>query len=283
MRVVARLLTIFCLLPVATLAQVPSTMDTSHYAPPPDSLRTLDSTYRARKAVLDTWIRAQRSVAHPQEDFISVYLMYGGYLQILPRDINQFFSERALRPSPKDDRENYGTVDRSFLLGAQAQLSKSWGIYVEYDLTMKFANTTIDSNYPGLQGAEESLDFTEHSFVVGGMFMFYSGQFYRLRANGGIGALIVLTSETESPSGASRNASATGYQFNFDVLNDFRVMDRLSFTLDLLARTVTTGTLKTSDGKAIDQPFGNRKSALSIAPTASNVVYGLAAGLVYYF
>ncbi|MDP4199406.1 MAG: hypothetical protein Q8922_09760 [Bacteroidota bacterium] len=274
---------LFCLcISTQVLAQA---ADSTGYQPPVDSTRSYDSIYRARKAMLDTWIRAQRTVARPQEDFISLYLMYGGYLQVLPRDINQFFSERALRPSPMTDRENYGTVDRAISLGAEAQLSKMWGIYVEYDFMAKYANTVIDSNAFALKNAEEEVDLTEHAFVVGGMVVLYSSQFYRLRANGGIGGIVALVSESEADSGVShtRSSSATGYQVNFDLLNDFRVMDRMSFTLDLLARTTTTGSLKTSDGTTIEKPFGKRATSLSIAPTATNVVYGLAAGLVYYF
>ena len=259
-----------------------SVRDTSRYALPADSLRVLDSAYRARKALLDQWIHTQRKAARPQEDFMSIYANYGAYLQILPRDLNQYFSERSLRPSPMTDRDNYGTVDRAIMLGGSAQLSQSWGIFAEYNLIAKFSNTVIDSNFPGLFNAEEALDLIEHSFVVGGMFVVYSSEFYRLRADGGIGAMIALSSETET-GGFSRSASATGYQFNFDILNDFRIMESASFTIDLLARTVTTGTLKTSDGKTLDTPFGKRITPLTIAPTASNNLFGFAAGLVYYF
>lgn len=250
----------------------------------PDSARMLDSTYRARKAELDGWIRTQRATAHPQEDFISVYAGYGGYLQILPRDLNQFFSERSLRPNPMSDRNVYGGVDREIIISGQAQLAQTWGIYVEYDFTAKFSNTIIDdTTVPGLFNAEEELDLYEHSLVAGGMVVIYSGPFYRLRAEGGFGAVYALTSETESTSGASRSASASGSQINFDLLNDFRISPSASFTLDLLYRTVTTGELKTSSGQTIDAPFGVRKTPLSLKPTASNIVYGAAAGLVIYF
>ena len=236
----------------------------------------------ARKALLDKWIGEQRKAAHPQEDFLSIYAAYGAYLQILPKDLNQFFSERTLRPNPTNDRNNYGTMDRAVILTGQAQLSHTWGIYFEYDYAVKFFNTIIDSNYAGLNGAEEELDLYEHSLVAGGMIVFYSSQFYRLRANGGIGAVFALTSETESPGGAARSASAMGYQINFDLLNDFRIMDRASFTLDFLTRSITTGTLKTSSGQTLDTQFGRGKP-LTLSPNASNVVYGFAAGLVYYF
>ncbi len=282
-KVFAPLFAILCLCAFEVHAQSPisASRDSSVYRPPTDSLRVLDSAYRARKALLDQWIHTQRKAAHPQEDFLSIYANYGAYLQILPRDINQFFSERCLRPKPLDDRENYGTVDRAIILGGAAQLSRSWGIFAEYDLTAKFANTVIDSNALGLLNAEESLDLIEHAFVVGGMFVLYSSEFYRLRANGGVGAVIALTSETET-GGFSRSASATGYQFNFDLLNDFRIVESMSFTIDILARTVTTGLLKTSDSKTLETPFGKRTTPLSIAPSASNNLFGFAAGLVFY-
>jgi hypothetical protein len=264
-----------------------SATDSATYAMPADSARALDSAYRARKAELDRWIRAQRGVANPQEDFISLYAGYGGYLQILPRDLNQLFSERTRPPSDlTSDRNAYSTVDRAVILSGQAQLAQTWGIYFEYDLVEKWFNTIVDStgfvpqpNY----GAQEELDLTEHSFIVGGMYVIYSGPFYRLRANGGIGGVIALTTETESPGGYSRSASATGYQINFDLLNDFRVSQGVSFTLDIVTRSVTTGELKTSGGQTLDAPFGARKTPLTIQPNASNVVYGLAAGLVIYF
>jgi hypothetical protein len=261
---------------------ISSAADSSRYRPPADSIRRYDSAYRARKAMLDQWIHQQKAYARPQEDFISVYAGYGGYLQILPRDLNQFFSERVLRPDPASDRNEYGTVDRAIILSGQAQLAESWGIYVEYDLLEKWANTQVDNNEFGQGGDIEELDLTEHSFVVGGMYVIYSGPWYRLRANGGIGGVVALTSETET-GGYSRSASATGYQFNFDLLNDFRVMQAASFTIDLLARTVTTGELKASDGQTLDAPFGVRKTPLTLKPNASNIVFGAAAGFVFYF
>jgi hypothetical protein len=255
-----------------------SVADSNQYRPSSDSIRLYDSAYQARKALLDRWIHEQHVAAHPQEDFISIYAGYGGYLQILPRDLNQLFSERAVRPNPMSDRNQYGTVDRAIILSGEAQLAETWGIYVEYDFIAKWANTQI-----GLAGPIEELDLTEHSFVVGGMYVLYSGPWYRLRANGGVGGIVALTSETESPGGYSRNASATGYQFNFDLLNDFRVIQAASFTIDLLTRTVTTGELKTSGGQTLDAPFGARKTPLSIKPNASNLVLGAAAGFVFYF
>jgi hypothetical protein len=260
--------------------------DSIGYALPADSVHKLDSAYRARKAELDRWVHAQQATAHPQEDFISLYAEYGGYLQILPRDINQLFSERTLRTDPASDRNEYATVDRAVIIGAQAQLASTWGIYFEYDLVEKWFNTIVDSvtKTQNISGAQEELDLTEHSFVVGGMFVLYSGRFYRLRLNGGIGGVVALTTETESPGSYSRAASAIGYQVNFDILNDFRIMQNLSFSLDILTRTITTGELKTSDGQTLDAPFGGgNPSRITLKPTASNIVYGLAAGLVYYF
>ncbi len=265
----------------------PTRTDSLGYALPANSVHKLDSAYRARKAELDRWVHAQQASAHPQEDFISVYAEYGGYLQILPRDINQLFSERTLRTDPASDRNEYATVDRAVIIGAQAQLASTGGIYFEYDLVAKWFNTSIDSVTPPpykISGAIEELDLTEHSFVVGGMFVLYSGRVYRLRLNGGIGGVVALTTETESPGNYSRSASAIGYQVNFDILNDFRIMQNLSFSLDILTRTITTGELKTPDGQTLDTPFGGgNPSRITFKPTASNVVYGLAAGLVYYF
>lgn len=252
--------------------------DSTNFQPPSDSLRALDSAYLARKAILDHWVHEQKAYARPQDDFISVYAGYGGDIQILPRDLNQLFSERSQRPNPAGDRDEFGTVDRAFLFSGQAQLSDEWGIYAEYDLTMKWFNTQI-----GLTGPTEELDLTEHGLVVGGMYVIYSGPWYRLRANGALGAVFALTSETESPGGYARSASAAGYQVNFDLLNDFRVMQNMSFTIDLLTRSVTTGELKTSGGQTLDSPFGAQRAPLSLKPTASNLAIGAAAGLVYYF
>ena len=266
--------------------QGPSTSpDSVVYAVPSDTVRALDSAYRARKAQLDQWIHAQRSTATPQEDFIGLYLAYGAYLQILPRDLNQFFSERTLRSDSLNDRNQYSTVDRGITIAGQAQLARTWGIYFEYDLIEKWFNTQISTGNPALNNAIEELDLTEHSFVVGGMYVLYSGPFYRLRANGGIGGVIALTTETESPGGyAARTASASGYQINFDLLNDFRVSQGVSFTIDLVVRSVTTGELKTSDGQTLDAPFGggNSSRTINLKPNASNMVYGAAAGLIFY-
>ncbi len=252
--------------------------DSSRYAPSADSARRLDSAYLARKAMLDRWVREQKRYARPQSDFISVYAGYGGYLQILPRDLNQVFSERSLRPDPASDRNQFGTVDRAFVLSGQAQLAETWGIYFEYDLTMEWFNTVVDAN-----NATEELDLTEHGLVVGGMYVIYNGPWFRLRAEGAMGGVVALTNETETPGNYARSASAAGYQVNFDLLNDFRVMQNMSFTIDLLTRTITTGELKTSGGQALDTPFGAYKTTITLAPTASNLLYGFAAGLVYYF
>ncbi|HET6400884.1 MAG TPA: hypothetical protein VFH95_05730 [Candidatus Kapabacteria bacterium] len=266
-----------------------SAADSGGYQTPADSMHTFDSAYRARKALLDQWVHEQNQGATPQEDFISVYAGYGGYLQILPRDLNQLFSERALRPASDQagDRNSYQTVDRAIILSGQAQLAETWGIYFEYDLVEKWFNTSVDITSPApynIAGAVEELDLTEHSFVVGGMYIFYSGPFYRLRASGGMGGVVALTSETESIGNAARSASAAGYQVNFDLLNDFRVAPSVSFTIDLLARSVTTGELKTSGGQTLNAAFGKGDpSRITLQPNASNVVYGAAAGLVFYF
>ncbi len=269
---------------------MPARTDSIGYSMPEDSVRKVDSAYRARKAELDRWIQAERATAHPQEDFLSIFAGYGGYLQILPRDLNQLFSERTLRSDPLSDRNQYATVDRAVIVAGQAQLAKTWGIYFEYDLVEKWFNTSVDSAAPApynISGTTEELDLTEHSFVVGGMFILYSGRFYRLRLNGGFGGVFALTTETETGTGSdnyARSASALGYQVSFDILNDFRVMQNMSFTLDLLTRTVTTGELKTSNGQTLDAPFGvGNPSSITLKPTASNLVYGAAAGLVYYF
>lgn len=280
-----------CCLSIHAYAQnsLHSGADSNSYRPPADSVHAFDSVYRARKALLDQWVHEQRQAATPQEDFISIYAGYGGYLQILPRDLNQLFSERVLRPASDQasDRNSYGTVDRAIILSGQAQLAETWGIYFEYDLLEKWFNTSVDNSSPppyNISGAVEELDLTEHSFVVGGMYIFYTGPFYRLRANGGFGGVVALTSETESIGGASRSASAMGYQINFDLLNDFRVTPSVSFTIDFLARSVTTGELKTSNGQTLNAAFGKGDpSRITLQPNASNVVYGAAAGLVFYF
>ena len=251
------------------------------------SSRAVDSAYRARKAQLDAWVHSERDASHPQEDFISAFIGYGGYEQILPRDLNQMFSERTLRDS-SSDRNQYSTVDRAFLFGVQAQLAKTWGIYVEYDLTMKWFNTQLPGSTTAISNAIEELDLTQDGFVVGGMYFIYSGRVYRLRAAGGIGGVVAFTTETETLSGSksptTRSASATGYQVDFDILNDFRVDKGVSFTLDFLFRTATTGALKTSGGKPLNSPFGSGSpTVITFQPTASSQAFGIAAGLVFYF
>ncbi len=90
---------------------MPARLDSTGYALPADSLRKIDSIYRAHKADLDRWIRTQQAAARPHRDLVSLYIEYGGYFQILPRDLNQLFSERTLRPDPLSDRNEYSTVD----------------------------------------------------------------------------------------------------------------------------------------------------------------------------
>jgi len=258
--------------------------------PPADSMRVQDSLYRARKALLDKWVADQRTAAgHPQEDFISVYLAYGGLVEIQPHDITQLFAERVFRPDPTGDADEFAMASRSFLLSGHAQLAKTWGIYVEYDYTTRYSNVIVDtasSLHQFKPPAEESLGLTEHAFVVGGMYIIYSPRFYRLRLNGGLGGVFATTLEQEVVSGktVSRSASAKGYTVNFDVLNDLRVMEDLSFTIDLFTRSISTGKLTTSDGTTLDKPFGRRTEALHPeGPTASATMLGIAAGLVYYF
>ena len=234
-----------CLGSMLAHAQEPGSLahDTTAFVPSADTVRALDSAYRARKAQLDEWVHSQTATAHPQEDFISAYVGYGGYLQILPHDLNQLFSERTRPPSDlTSDRNAYSTVDRGVMIGFQAQLAQSWGIYFEYDLVEKWFNTKIDT-LQSLNGATEELDLTQHSLVVGGMVVLYSSAFYRLRVNGGLGGVIALTSETESPGKYARSASAEGYQVNFDLLNDFRVAQAGQLH-DRLAPPITRGHLR---------------------------------------
>jgi hypothetical protein len=252
-----------------------------------DSLRMQDSLYRARKALLDKWVADQRSQAgKPQDDFLSISFQYGGLVEMASHDITQIFAERVFRPDPKSDADEYAIAKRSVLLSGQAQLAKTWGIYVEYDYTNRYSNVIVDPNTHGFKAtAEEGLDLTEHSFIVGGMYILYTSRWYRLRLNGGIGGVIAETIESELDSTnklKSRSASAKGLTINFDVLNDLRVMENVSFTIDLFTRSISTGKLTTSDDKTLDEPFG-RAGKSSIAPTASTNIFGVAAGIVYYF
>src|SRR5439155_16338170 len=106
------------------------------------------------------------------------------------KEVNQLFSERAFRADPKGDAESYGNADRSILLVGEAQLAKTWRIYVEYDYTARYSNVIVDSNVRFHKSAEEALDLTEHAFSVGGMYVVYSGRFYRLKLHGGLGGVI---------------------------------------------------------------------------------------------
>ena len=286
-----RLLFAFALLlaalagPASTHAQVVTQVpDSVRFTyPPGDSVRILDSLYRARKRLLDKWFENHRAAAHPQEDFLSIYAGLGGYVKIRANDLNQYFSERVGRPDPAGDRENLSSIDRYFILAGQAQLARSWGIYVEYNFSQKDFNTIIDDTLVhALHGTQETMQLTQHSLVTGGMVYLLSSALYRLRANGGLGAAYVRLYEEEAASGATRSSTAVGYQFNFDLLNDFRFAEWGSFDIDFFSRSVSTGTLKTADGQTLQTPFGIR-GASSLAPRASNLSFGFAAGVVFYF
>jgi hypothetical protein len=259
-------------------------MDSNVYVLPPRPqghvADSLDSLYRVRRAQVDQWAARQRAGAVPPNEGLGIYAEIGGLIRTSPADLNQFFAERAFRPDPNDDRSAFRSVDRAFILGAQFRLSRSWGIFVQYEYSGTVFNTIIDSAAPNVKGLEESMDLTEHSFVTGGMMMLYSSQFYRLRALGGLGAVYASTTEEEPASVSARSASAVGVQLNFDLVNDFRIADWGNALIDIMTRTTSTGELKTSAGETIDKPFGRANRAATLSPHASKTAFGFAVGLM---
>jgi hypothetical protein len=248
---------------------------------PPDRklADSLDSAYRASRAMIDKWIREHRVAPGPREEFASLYFMIGGLIRVSPRDINQYFAERAFRPDPQSDRTAYRSSDFAFTIGANFQLSRTWGLFVEYDYTGTFFNTIIDASTSGVNGLEESLDLTEHALVTGGTVQLYGDRFYHLHAIGGLGGVFALVDEEEPATNASRTSSATGLQLNFDLANDFRIGSWGGARIDLMTRSTMTGRLKTSSGQTLDAPFGKAQRRTSIAPAASKSTFGFLVGL----
>lgn len=241
---------------------------------------SLDSAYRANRAMIDKWLRDHRVAPGPREEFASLYLLFGGLIRVSPRDINQYFAERAFRPDPHSDRTAYRSSDFAFILGADFRLSRTWGLFVEYDYTGTFFNTIIDASTSGVNGLEESLDLTEHALVTGGMVQLYGDRFYRLHAVGGLGGVFALVDEGEPATNASRTSSATGLQLNFDLTNDFRIGSWGGVRINLMTRSTMTGRLKTSAGQTLDAPFGKAQRTTTIAPTASKSTFGFFIGLL---
>lgn len=259
---------------------------TSYRLPPRESGHTadsLDSLYQARRAMVNQWVARQRPTTLPTEEFASIYAAIGGLIRTSASDVNQYFSERSYRPNPADDRTEYRSVDRDFILGAQFRLSRSWGIFVQYEYAGTLYNTIVDTTKAataaGVANLVESLDLTEHSLVTGGIVDLYRDRYYALRALGGIGAVYALVAEDEPASGASRSSSAVGFQLDFDVVNEFRIAPWGSAVIDLLTRTTSTGALKTSSGQTLEAPFGRAHHTATLAPRASKTAFGFAIGL----
>ncbi len=270
-----------CQSQTATPARILDTNTFNH--PSADSLRVLDSIYRAKKAELAKWELRQSSMPEPSNDFISAYATIGTLMQIRASDINQYFSERAGRPKPVDDRGNFSGVDRALSLGARASIAPEIEVFVEYEYLGRWYNTIVDSTaLPALSGVEEELDLTTHSLMTGARVTMYNSRFYRLCAVGGIGAAIAFVSEHEGAS-TSRSSSATGIQINFEIANEFRFAHWGSFLLDLTSRILSTSELKQSGGATLTPPFGLRPTPQSISPRASYAVAGLTVGVVAFF
>lgn len=241
---------------------------------------SLDSVYKARRATVSAWVARQNTSPISSRDFVSLYAELGGLIRTSAADINQYFSERSYRPNSSDDRSQYRSADRDITLGAEFRLSRSWGVFVQYEFAANYYNTIIDSIAPAnARNLEEALDLTEHSLVTGGMVLLYEDKYYQLRALGGIGGVYAIVSEEEPSSGATRSASASGLQLNFDLVNEFRIGTWGSALIDLLTRSTSTGTLKTSDGQTLAQPFGSTSHSVATSPDASKTAFGFAVGL----
>lgn len=266
----------------STNAQVRS--DSAGYQLPPRQQKrvadSLDSVYNVNRAKVDKWLQEHRVASGPREEFASLYFELGGVVRINAKDLNQYFAERAFRPDALSDRTAFRASDFAFTIGSLFRLSRSWGIFVEYDFTGTYFNTIIDSSTISINGYEESLDLTEHALVTGGIVRVYSDRFYELSAVGGVGGVFALTYEEEPKSNATRSAHATGIQLNFDLVNDFRIGSWGGARIDLMTRSTSTGELKTSGGETLSAPFGKANLSTSIAPTASKTTFGFLVGLL---
>ena len=250
-------------------------------APPP--IPNLDSAYSVRKAQVKRWEKESQSVALRKPDSLSIYATLGTLMLIRAGDVNQYFSQRAGRSDPIGDRDEFSGVDRAFAIGGNSQITPWLGVFLEYDFLTRWYNTDIlSSPLPALVNAEEEVDLTAHSLIVGGSLTIIESRFVRLRGNAGLGPALSFVHETES-NGYSRQSSALGLQISVGLLTDLRFADWGSFLIEVGARSVSEGTLKSAGGSNLSEPFGANPARMEPAPSASYLVGGLSVGLIGYF
>jgi hypothetical protein len=255
-------------------------VDSGYYAiPPADSARMFDSIYKLRKAQFEERERlaATQSV---QDAFFTLSATISAFNEMRAPDLNQYFAERALRPSPASDRSSLSSLDRYITLAGQFHMTSALAVNIEYDFIGRYFNTTVDS-LPGFP--DEHLDMTYHLLMVGPQVTFFTSHLIKLKATGGIGPALVLAGEAELPTTAARSSSATGIAISFDLAVDLRVVDWASFTVDLFSRSISTGALTTTGNHDLSQPFGYHTATFDISPNASATIFGLAIGGVVYF
>jgi hypothetical protein len=260
-----------------------NTIDSGYTAiPPADSARMYDSIMVLRKKQIEA--SSKYASAHPVQDaFFTISASVSAFNRFKAPDLNQFFSERANRANPASDRDGLSGMDRFVTLGAQFHLTSDLAVFVEYDFMARYFNTVVENDsITHWPNGEEHLDVTYHTLLTGPEITLYRSHILRVKADGGIGAVFAIASETESATSASRSSSATGIAVSFDLATDIHAVDWASFTIDLFARTLSTGALKTSGGQDLSNGFGFHSNAFQIAPHASGVVFGLAIGGIIY-
>lgn len=260
-----------------------NSIDTSYTAiPPADSARMYDSIMVLRKQQIEAY--SKLAASHPVQDaFITISASVSNFNRFKAPDLNQYFSERSDRPDPVADRVTMSGLDRFLTLGAQFHLTSDIAVMVEYDFMSRYFNSVVEfdtvRHWPN---GEEHLDMTYHTLLTGAEITLYRSHLLRLKADGGFGAVFAMASDLESATGASRSSHAAGLAISFDIAADFHAVDWASFTLDLFARTVSTGTLKTSGDQDLSHGFGFHSGSYQIAPHASGTAFGLAIGGIIY-
>jgi len=250
--------------------------------PPADSIRMYDSIMALRKRQIEEASRF--IVAHPIQDaFVTLTASVSAFNRVKAGDLNQYFAERSARPDPPSDRDGLSGLDRFITFGAQFHLTNDLAVGVEYDFMARYFNTVIENDsITHWPNGEEHLDITYHTLMTGPEVTLYRSRLLRVKMDGGIGAVIALATEEETATNAARSSSATGLAISFDLATDIHAVDWASFTIDLFARTIGTGKLKTSDGQDLSTGFGHHSAPFAIAPNANATAFGLAIGGIIY-
>ncbi len=264
---------------------VNNAVDSNYTAiPSADSARMYDSIMVLRKKQIEASSRF--AMEHPIQDaFITISASVSAFNRFKAPDLNQYFSERSARPDPASDRSGLSGLDRYLTLGVQFHLTSDIAVIIEYDFMARYFNTVIENDssvIPPWPNGEEHLDMTYHTLLTGPEITLYRSHLLRVKADGGIGAVFAIANELETATNAARSSSATGIAISFDLATDIHAVDWASFTIDLFARTLSTGALKTSSGQDLSTGFGFHSNAFQIAPHASGAVFGLAIGGIIY-